>query len=363
MRKVLLVCCDGFENGGIQAVIMNIVRGLHPNVDFDAIVFSEGNQFYSEEFQKYGVIHHFPSPWKGKRLVTNFDEFTRDIRYTAELRKFLKKNGPYDVIHCHNYFESAPFLKVAAEFNIPVRIAHSHNVAPPYKRKNLLYNLLERYHKKIIKDNATHLLACSKEAGRYLFDNAKTIVVHNAIDLDRFNPQRYKIKVKKMLFSHVGRYCDQKNQLFLLDVFKRIHDKYPESRLKLVGFGKLERQVSEKIRLLELDDCVEMLASNSNIPEIFAESEAMIFPSTYEGLGISLIEAQAMGVKCYVSEAIQPEANLGLCKMIRLDAGSERWAELICEDLVKSKHNKTYVDMSSYSLDKIIDEYRTIYSL
>lgn len=362
--KILLVCCNGLENGGIQAIIMSIVENLHMEYDFNAIVFSEGRQHHTDKFLKYGNIHTFKR-FKGNNILSKiFEDVINYILYSIQINKFLKRDNNYIAIHCHNYFEAAPFLKIARKYGIKNRIAHSHNVAPPYKRKNPIYNFIEKIYKKMIHKYATDRVACSVAAGAYLFDVDKVRVINNAIDLSRFNSNNYcNNQCSNLRFVHVGRYSFQKNQLFLLDVFKELLLYDSKIHLYLVGHGYLKKQVEIKIKELKMENNITMLPHDIDIPEVFANSDAMIFPSTYEGLGISLIEAQAMGVRCYVSEAIQPEANLGLCHILQLDSGAKKWAEYIYKDIVCNGIYKHYIDMSSYDICNIIEDYRKLYEI
>lgn len=362
-RRILLVSNDGFENGGIQAVIMSIVRNLYTEYEFHCVVFSDGDQYYSNEFRRYGKIHHFKS-YKGKNIVgTLFEDIINYKKYYKQLERLISQEGPFDVIHCHNYFMAAPFLKAAKNCGIQTRISHSHNVAPPYRRKNLVHNLVEVRLKVILHKYATDRVACSRAAGEYLFGRDAVRVINNAIDLDKFDPSKYNISgVQYTSFIHVGRYSFQKNQLFLLDVFKEYLKLDNTAKLTLIGFGTLENQVLKKVEDCGLSEYVTFLPPDSNIPEAYAKANAMIFPSTYEGLGISLIEAQAMGVRCYVSENIQPEANLGLCKQLNLSWGAKEWANFIYNDIKENGIEKRYVDLSSYDIKIIASEYSLLYS-
>lgn len=362
-KKILLVCNDGLENGGIQAVIMSIVRNLHTKYEFHCVVFSEGDQYYSDEFRAYGVIHHFKR-YRGKTIQGKiFEDIINYINYYKQFKKLLSEEGLFDVIHCHNYFMAAPFLKVAKTFGVQIRISHSHNVAPPYRRKNPIHNFMEARLKIMLHKYATERVACSKAAGEYLFGNDMVHVINNAIDLSKFDPGKYEISdTQYTSFVHVGRYSFQKNQIFLLDVFKEYLKLDDTAKLTLVGFGKLENQVLKKAENCSLNEYVTFLPPDSNIPEVYAKANAMIYPSTYEGLGISLIEAQAMGVRCYVSENIQPEANLGLCKQLNLSWGAEAWAQYIYNDIRENGIKRTYVDLSLYDIKNVVGEYLKLYS-
>lgn len=362
-KRVLLICNNGLEKGGIQAVIMSIVRNLHLDYEFHCVVFKKENEYYSEEFKKYGVIHYF-NQFAGNSIVGKlFEDVINYKLYIKQLNKLLSEEESYDVIHCHNYFMAAPFLKVAKKFGIKIRISHSHNVAPPYHRKNPIHNLMTLKLKSMIHKYATHRVACSKAAGGYLFGKDAVSVIYNAIDLDIFNPSKYNILNETYpSFVHVGSYTIQKNQLFLLDVFSEYLKLDNSARLTLVGKGPLEEEVKKKAENLHLNNNIIFLPSDSNIPEVLSKTNIMIFPSTYEGLGISLIEAQAMGIRCYVSENIQPEANLGLCEMLNLSWGAKKWAIYIYNDIQKRGLSREFVDVSSYDIKIVCNKYSEIYS-
>lgn len=360
--KILMVCCNGFENGGIQAVIMSIVNNLNHEYEFDAISFTPGEQHHSEQFLKHGNIYHFKNRSFGHGIKKNLSEMTAGSVYAHEFDSFLNTHGPYVAIHCHNYFESAPFLRIAAKHGIPVRIAHSHNVESTFKRRNPLYPFLEKYYKSVIKKYCTNRIACSKAAGQYLFDNNEVSVVYNAIDLDKFNPALYNAQSSPVTrFIHVGRFSRQKNQSFLLEVFAEYHKLDQSAVLDLIGFGYEKEDIENIIKKYSLEQYVRVLSGDSNVAEYYAQADAMIFPSVYEGLGISIIEAQAMGLRCYISEVIQPEARLGLCKELKLEDGAKAWAEYIFEDIKNNGKEKCYVDMSRYDIKSVVKQYQKIY--
>lgn len=362
-KKVLQVCCDGFENGGIQAVIMSIVKNLNEEYDFDAISFSDGSQYYTDEFLQYGKIYHFKR-YAPNNIITKFFKDFLEYRFLyRQSKEFFKQHPGYTAVHCHNYFNAAPILKAAKKAGIEHRIAHSHNVKSIIKNKNPLRDIANKIKSNQIRKYATSMAACSKAAGEYVFGQAEITVVNNAIDLNKFNPLNYSYTSNGTIkFVHVGRYGYQKNQLYLLDVFKEFLKLNNNAQLNLVGFGIWTDKVEKKIKELNLNDKVKMLPSDSNVPEIYAQSDITIYPSTFEGLGISLIEAQAMGLKCYVSEAIQPEANLGLCQVLRLSWGAKKWAEYIYNDIQKNGYEKHFVDMSSYDIKNVKEQYNQLYS-
>lgn len=359
-EKILMISPTGLANGGVQAVIMSIIRNLSHKYEFD-IVCNIHQDFYKEEFESFGGKVHYILNNESK-IGKKFDYYLRYYRTLHAFEKLLKHNGPYKAIHCHNAFESAIFLKVAQRAGIKIRIIQSHNTEPPKKRKNKLFYLYNKKYRKDIQKCATKMIGCSKDACKYLFGNTSFEVVNNAINLDKFDIQKYPCKTNSELsFLHVGRFTYQKNQLFLLDVFSKILLKYPDSKLKIVGFGPDEEKIRNKVTELNLSSNVEILPHDTDIPKLMSISDFLLFPSTYEGLGIVVVESQAMHLHCFISDAVPEEANLGNCTYISLKNNSEQWSEIICEYIQNNGATKKSVDMSSYDIKNVIKKYDEIY--
>ena len=356
-KKVLLVSCTGLGNGGVQAVIMSIVRNLSSKYLFDIICFNRDDH-YKAEFESYGG-RVFLIENKNNR----YDYYLQSGRIYRGCFKIMRENGPYDAVHCHNYFESAVVLKAAKAVGISTRIAHSHNTSI-HSSANFLCRALENKYKRMISKLATDRLGCSRGACEFLYGEDSAIVVHNAIDLEKYNknifPQRSPDGAVRML--HVGRYCDQKNQLFLIDIFSEYLKKNSNAYLSFVGFGNDKDKVRAKIDEMSLTDKIDMLPHDSDVAKVMSENDVVVFPSKFEGLGIVLIEAQAMGLRCFVSDAVPLEADLGNCMYIPLAEGAEKWARIIDEDLNKNGTQKRYVDMSAYDINNVVKIYDSLYS-
>lgn len=362
MKKVLEISCSGLENGGVQHVIMDIISNLKNDFQFDIIVFSNGPDFFDEQFlNSGGTIFRIPN--KKKIWGLDIDAYFRGPRIFFKTYKILKKNGPYDAIHCHNYFESYFCLLAARIAGVKTRIVHSHNDAT-FIKFSIIQKIYQKILRKLILRNATDFIGCSKKACNYLFGskcNATTI--YNGIDLENFkkNNNRDYISNNKIRLLHVGNFSEQKNQIFLIDVITELKKQKIDFELILIGGGNIEyrENVLKKIKENNLSNNVSLLPSNSNISQEMNNADLFLFPSNYEGLGIVLIEAQATGLHCLVSKAVPSEADLGNLEFVEeLDA--KMWSESIC-NIVKNGQKRISVNMDTYNIKTIAKIYKKLY--
>lgn len=183
--------------------------------------------------------------------------------------------------------------------------------------------------------------------------------------MKRFDIARRK-KHEGLNFIHIGRYTYQKNQEKVLDIYNELRLFYPNSKLYLVGFGENECHLKKLIKELKLENYVEMIPGNEiDVSTVYEIADYMIFPSRYEGFGIVLIEAQAMGVYCFVSDKVQKEADAGLLSVINLSDTSIEWAKriknIIEEHKNNSINNSAGISISKYNIGVISEQYKTLY--
>lgn len=358
-KKVLIVACNDLGNGGIQRVIMDIVRNLSDKFHFDIVLFSDKESYYEPEFKKYGKIFRITHKGAEGTLRCKLDKYIRFPRLYLGIKKILKENGPYDIIHCHNYFEAAPCLIAAKHCGVPVRISHSHN---SLLRTHIVAEIMRSIHRKLINFYATQRIGCSQVAADYLFGpSTGAISIPNVIDVKRFDISRYSNSKIKHSFIHVGRFGNQKNQLFVLAVFKEIQARWPDATLTFVGafFEGYEKIFLPKIEQLNLKN-VKILPHNADVPALFAQSEYMVFPSLFEGLPLTLLEAQAMRVKCFASDVITREADIGLCQYLSLKQSVKDWATAVfnSENKPLSQPNIQEISLENYitQIHKVYEE-------
>lgn len=358
-----MVFSGGLGNGGVQTVIMNIVRNMHKEYLFDILLLTSEKRYYDDEFLTYGgEIYRIPRYEGHSKIRKRLDYYIRGRNLYRRVKELIGEKGPFDIIHCNAEFESAPIIKAASECGIPVRITHTHIIS---QKNNFIAAYLENYRKKIINKYTTKSIGCSAEAcNSFFLDTTKSIVINNTYDATRFNPKLYtRQNEEELRILHVGRFCETKNQLFSLDILYQLQKQIKNVKLSFVGFdtGGYEKLIKDKIKLLNLEDHVYFYPGDADIPQLLSKSTAFIFPSLHEGFGIALIEAQAMGVKCFASNGVPFSANCGGVTYISLDEGPEVWADKIIEFYTKHGNCKNEYDVSNYAATNVMNTYRKLY--
>lgn len=333
----------GMERAGTEAVIMNWYRNIDINkISFDFTTFTKRECSHDKEIkQRGGSLIYVPS----RSEVGN-------LKHIYYLYRAIKDNGPYDVVHSHMNFHGGIVALVAKFAGVKKVICHAHNTSDEYltlKRKveqSLLVILIHLF--------ANRKVACSIEAGRYIFKNDNFSLIKNAIDETEFYPaddelqkKLYDFKLKnnlenKLIIGHIGRFSIQKNHKFILNLAEDLYKNHQEFLIILIGSGPLESEIKELITAKNLNSHIMLLGSQTNINFWLNLMDIFIFPSLYEGLGVVLIEAQATGVPCIVSDTIPRAVDLGLELITFLDItnGTQTWIDKIIERPQKNSNIK-----------------------
>lgn len=323
------------NRGGAETMIMNYYRNINrEQVQFDFLLTFQGKSDYEEEILSMGGRIYHITPL----TLTSMRGYLRDIQ------RFLKEHREYKIVHSHNSSKSVFPLRIAKKTGIPVRISHSHNlfIGNAGSPKEMLRKFLRKPLRKVSNFN----FACSKEAAIWLYGEdfwkqQRVQVLKNAIDVKKFSYQeeirkeyRQKFGLEdKFVIGHVGRFDPQKNHAFLLDIFMEILRKKENTRLVLVGEGKLCPEIKEKAGKLGIQDKIIYTGLREDVPALMQMMDAFVFPSLFEGLGIVLIEAQTAGLPCFASKSVIPEeaAVTDLVEFISLEQSARSWADKILQ--------------------------------
>lgn len=319
------------ERAGLETMLMNYYRNIdREKVQFDFLRHRGGEHAYDEEIRAMGGnIYTVPA----------FNPLNTNGYLTALNTFFWEHHNNYRVVHAHLDCLSAVPLQFAKKYGITARIAHAHV-------SRMMFDLkypIRMFYRAQIPNVATDLFACSRDAGKWMFGNREFTIIPNAIDCVAFsyNSQtaerlrRENNLTDQLVIGHVGRFDPVKNHIFLIEVFREIIKQRHDSVLLLAGVGKTMPEIKVLVNNYGLDDKVRFLGSVSNVPEQLQMMDVFVFPSFYEGLGISLIEAQAAGLPCFASRGCVPDsANItGGVKYLPLDLGADTWANIILRDL------------------------------
>lgn len=326
----------GNNPGGMEAFVMNYFRELsRQGISFDFLCMYEKIAYEDEIKSLGGRVFYVPNVKKDY------------MGYVKQLRQLLASEK-YDVVHV-NMLSAANIvpLRLAHEAGVKKIFAHSHNASAP----GLLRKAMDRWNRKKIGSYATGKLACGEEAGRWLFgdpafEKGEVKLVSNAIDVDKYvfsSEKRDKIRrelglERKFVIGHVGRFDLQKNHEGLIRIFGEVVKLDPQAVLCLVGDGGLKGAAEEKVRAAGLEENVVFAGIRQDVDALFSAFDVFVLPSLFEGLPFTLLEAQANGLPCVVSDTITREAAVleEQVESLPLDGHDSLWAETI----LKHKNEK-----------------------
>lgn len=346
MIRILQVVTH-MNRGGLETMLMNYYRHMdRTNVQFDFLTHREYDGDYGKEINELGgKIYHLP-------VLNPFS-----CKYKNALRNFFMDHQEYEIIHVHQDCLSSVILKVAKECNVKIRIAHSHCSS---QDMNMKYPV-KMYYQRLIPKYATELMACGDDAGTWMFRGASFKILNNAIDAKkyRFNTdvrisqrKKWGVKPDEILIGHVGRFSLPKNHSFLIDIFENIQSTV-SARLILIGDekGELASRVKEKVAKLRLQDKVIFAGLRSDVADLMQAMDVFVFPSNYEGFPVTLVEAQAAGLPCLISDKVPIECKMtNLIYQIPLATSPEIWAKKAIE-AAKQLRKNTYEEIKVAGYD------------
>ena len=347
MRKIKIVnIISKLVYGGTESVLLNYYSHINRrHYDLNIITMEAINKESIKRFEDLGFKVFIVGNWENEPL-----------KIGKIILKILKQEK-FDIIHSHLSHTNFYFMILGFLAGIKIRISHSHLI---YIDKTINEKIKHTIYKILIKIFSTNLMACSKAAALDLYGTTKNVyILKNAIDLNLFTPNlkirnqyrnllRY--KDDEIVICNIGRMEEQKNQLFLIQIFNELLKINYRYRLLIIGSGALENEINTKISKLGLNKKIQIMANRNDINKILQASDIFLLPSLYEGLGIVLIEAQASGLLCYTSDLVVPqEAKVtNNLHFISLEKKAEEWARNINENYkIKAKRTQDYKNITN----------------
>lgn len=311
---------------GTEAVICNFVRAIGDRIDFDFLSFEE-------------ITNHPEAVAYRNRVVRVPNKRTHMLAYTKALGDHFRLHAnEYEAVWANlNILNNIDALRLGAKFGIERRILHAHN---SFNDGKLHQKILCAMHRPTIGRYVTDRWACSAAAGEYFFGSDEYVFVPNAInaqahafatDARRDVREELGIAADALVVGCVGRLVGQKNYRFLIDLWPQVLDSRPDAQLLVAGDGELRGELQDAIDGMGVGNSVRLLGARDDVTALLSAFDVFAMPSLFEGLPLSLVEAQFNGLPCVVSDTITTEAQIstGVSYVPLFDTG--KWVERLCE--------------------------------
>ena len=345
MIKILHIVSSLNINAGMMSVIMNYYRNIdRSKIQFDFCYLRDMIDNHKAEIEQLGGRTFF------------MPCLTFKPSHQKRIRQFFTEHiGEYTAVHCHPIWSSAVIAREAKNSGIKHIIQHVHSTKYSDKKKSALRNKILI---KFIRWFATDYIACNTEAsylfGKKIAESGQVYIFPNAIDTAKYlfdaesrDKMRKELGISKTVFvvGSVGRLSAEKNQLFILEIFKKIRDMLHDSKLILVGGGNMQLQIEKKIVELNLCEDVIMTGKRKDIQALLSSFDLFLMPSIFEGTPVSAIEALTNGLPCVLSDTITKSIDMKGVKYIPLSSSATEWANN-CIKIANQKENLNRCDYS-----------------
>lgn len=350
------------NRGGQETLWMNFLRkSRNIELQMDFLVGTSLKGDYDDEIRDLGAKVIYQGDCRKKGILKWFDNM-------HTVAKTLKSIGKCDVFHINNYlvFDTLSDVIAAKLAGINKIIVHSHNSEGPHRIVQIIL-------RPILNKMGIIRVACSDKAAEWMFGTKDNIpIINNGIETEKYKldpnireqfRESLKILNDEILIGHVGRFDEQKNHTFLLDIFFEISKRNDKVKLILVGCGPLETLIREKVKKLELEDKVIFYGTSNKVNEIMMAMDLFLFPSLYEGLPLVLVEAQASGLRIVCSDTISQDTIItDLVTMVDINKSASAWADVVFEKLgYERKDYNTIVYDKGFDINQTILQVLEIY--
>ena len=326
IKKMLVGYIQDGRHSGIDKYLLGFIKVVHENGVILDLLTDKVTPYMSEYLRELGYgLFEIPSLKKPPAQYKVIKKIIRDGGYDAAYFNISES------FNCMGLF-------AAKSCGVPVRIVHSHSsgVDRANKYVRTARETLHRLFRHSVSTLATHRFACSSVAGKWMFDKDFKII-YNAIDKARFSYDEALRKdtrralglTDEKVFIHIGNFCYAKNSFFLVDIMRQVLKKDKNAVLLSVGTGSDFEAVCEYAKKLQVDENIRFLGVRDDIPALLSAADVFVFPSRFEGLSITCIEAQFSGLPCVLSENISSETKISEDVYVLPIDSADSWADTV----------------------------------
>ncbi len=353
MIRILHVVPSLNINAGMMSVIMNYYRNIDRNrIQFDFWYVEEMNETHQAEITQLG----------GKTFFMPYRTF-KPSDQKAIGRFFQEHKGEYNAVHCHPIWSSFVVARGAKHSGIKHVIQHVHSTKYSEKASSEKRN---RFLMKFVSWFATDFVACNQEAkylfGEQLAESGRVVIVPNAIDVEKYKydedernriREEFAISEGTFIVGTIGRLSVEKNQLFIIDVFYELLKIHPDSKLIIVGDGKMKEAIEQRLVDLKLQSKVILTGKRRDVQALLSAFDIFLMPSLFEGTPVSALEARSSGLPCLMSDTITKSVNMSKMDYFPLNSAAVKWAEeaINLSDQWKASDRHDYFEVKSYGFD------------
>ena len=330
MKRILHIV-GAMDRAGAETMIMNLYRVIdRTQIQFDFLYFTSKKCDFDEEIKELGG--------KIYRIKKS-----NPINRMFATKKLLLENKHWTTVHVHNLFSNAFHIYAAYKAGVKQRISHSHTINTQFSNK--IINTVYPYLSRITQNKyATDFVACSSEAGKFMFKKEKGVqVLNNSIDSSYFAEisktnknyikEQFNVEDDTLVILQLGRLCKAKNHQFSIQIASQLKKKNVKFKMFFAGEGMLLKELKEQVKELSLENEIVFLGLRTDVSYLLAGADLMLMPSLFEGFGVVLIEAQASGIPSLISNTIPTDSDVGLnlINVNSLEESASIWANSIVE--------------------------------
>lgn len=365
MIKILHIVNFSNNIGGIEQVVMNLYRNINTReVQFYFLSQNDDIPFREEIERMGGKVYKYPS------------ELKHPIKCFKYLKK-MKSSIKFNYIHIHkNSLANSLIILYFSILGYSNIILHSHNTNPTGKFKKIK-SILHYINRPIINRIVDFNMTCSNAAAKWMFTKhnvSKVIYINNGINTKLFSfnecyrneiRNKYKITNNTYLLGHVGRFDEEKNHKFLLQILKMCIENNLNCVLMLIGNGKLKTEIKNLATALDIDQNIVFVNTTSQVYKFYNAFDCFLLPSYHEGFPLVGVEAQINSLPCIFSNKVTEEIKISSCSFfLSIDHSANEWFKLIKQKLILNKriHSLQQDKIQKYDIKSITKQVEDFYT-